>query len=178
MKSRPPRVRLLFIGESPPASGRNFHAADSSLYRVMEATFLRAWPALGRRGDFRATFRDLGCGLVDLSETPVDRLTPTERRAACRAGEARLANELIALAPRAIVTVVRSIEPNMRRVIAHAGWDGEWLALPYPGRWAGPRTEFVSTLEAALKRWRRSGLVRVPGARGVDSRRITVAGRQ
>jgi hypothetical protein len=148
------------VGESPPASGRHFYAANSALYRAVQDTFLSVCPPLRDRGDFRATFRDLGCGLTDLSAEPVDRLSPAERRAACRASEPRLASDLVALAPLAIVTVVRSIEPNVRRAISRADWEGEWLAIPYPGRWIRPRAEFVATLALALGRWTRSGVLR------------------
>jgi hypothetical protein len=53
---------------------------------------------------------------------------------------------------------VRSIEPNVRRAVARAGWEGEWLALPYPGRWARPRAEFTDGLAAAVRRWIARGL--------------------
>ena len=36
---RPEAVRLLFIGESPPASGRFFYHGDSGLYRAIREVF-------------------------------------------------------------------------------------------------------------------------------------------
>jgi uracil-DNA glycosylase len=35
----PEKVRLLFVGESPPASGRFFYNRDSGLYRAMLGAF-------------------------------------------------------------------------------------------------------------------------------------------
>lgn len=43
---RPARVRILFVGESPPASGPFFYQADSGLYRAVRQTFLSAFPEL------------------------------------------------------------------------------------------------------------------------------------
>jgi hypothetical protein len=45
---RPDRVRILFVGESPPASGRFFYQADSGLYRAATAAGPLPPPNLGR----------------------------------------------------------------------------------------------------------------------------------
>jgi hypothetical protein len=66
---RPEKVRILFVGESPPASGRFFYQADSGLYRATRQAFLKAFPDLRER-NFLESFRDLGCYLVDLCEPP------------------------------------------------------------------------------------------------------------
>ncbi len=105
---RPAKVRVLFIGESPPASGR--------------------------------------CYLVDLCPEPVDQLNRSERRAACHASEGALALTIARLQPASIVTVVRSIEANVERVILTARWRGTFIRLPYPGRWSSHRTQFVGEL--------------------------------
>jgi hypothetical protein len=65
---------MLFVGESPPASGRLFYHADSGLYRAIRQTFLSALPDL-KDADFLESFRQLDCYLVDLCGSPVDRLT-------------------------------------------------------------------------------------------------------
>jgi len=41
----PTRVRLLFVGEAPPASGLFFYRADSGLYRAIRSAFVSAFPA-------------------------------------------------------------------------------------------------------------------------------------
>ena len=65
---RPERVQILFVGESPPASGRFFYQADSGLYRAVKETFLTAIAPLAKN-DFLDSFRSLGCYLVDLAES-------------------------------------------------------------------------------------------------------------
>jgi len=160
---RPGRVRILFVGESPPASGRFFYQADSGLYRAVRETFLRAFPPL-RNTEFLDSFCTLGCYLVDLCGEPVDNTTADARRHACRNGETHLAQEIRTLRPQTIVTVVRSIRANVKRAQERAGWSGPHLELPYPGRWYRHRTKFhrllVPFLRQNLAEIRVSGLRR------------------
>jgi len=116
---RPARVRMLFVGESPPASGRFFYQADSGLYRAIRQTFLSAFPDL-KHADFLQSFRKLDCYLVDLCASPVDRLTRNQRRLACAQGEMRLGAIIRRLNPEVIVTVVRSIRANVQRTQTRA----------------------------------------------------------
>ena len=44
---RPERVRVLFVGEAPPASGAFFYRRDSGLYRALSTTFEEAFPGSG-----------------------------------------------------------------------------------------------------------------------------------
>lgn len=147
---RPVRVRILFVGEAPPASGRFFYQADSGLYRAVRGTFIRALPALERR-DFLKSFRSLGCYLVDLCGKPVDRLVPKDRRNACIDGEARLSAMIRRLRPMAVVTLVRSIAPNVRRALRRAKWEGRYIEVPYPGRWLRHRIEFEKQIVGFLQ---------------------------
>src|ERR1700722_17929413 len=84
-KYRPRCVKILFVGESPQASGRFFYHADSGLYRVVREAFVKAFPAM-KLGEepFLESFRALGCYLVDLCGAPVDRFPRSERREICR----------------------------------------------------------------------------------------------
>jgi hypothetical protein len=148
---RPNRVRILFVGESPPASGRFFYRADSGLYRAVRETLVEAFPTVSE-GDFLVVFRALGCYLVDLCGEPVDRLTRRPRGRACRAGEAVLARTIRALRPKVIVTVVRSIRGNVARAQKQAGWAGRHVELPYPGRWHHHRMKFQRVLVPLLHR--------------------------
>ena len=146
----PARVRMLFVGEAPPASGRFFYQADSGLYRAIRAAFARAVP-LTDKGDFLKRFQMFGCYLVDLCSKPVDRLNRIQRRKACIQGEVRLAGILRELSPRIVITVVRSIGPNVKRAELCAGWRGEHVELPYPGRWYRNRKIFLEELTPVLQ---------------------------
>lgn len=147
----PDRVQILFVGESPPASGRFFYQADSGLYRAVRDTFLTAFPRL-QKTEFLDSFRSLGCYLVDLCGEPVDKMTPGVRRRTCRACESRLSRTIRALRPKIIVTIVRSISANVRRAQQQARWSGLHLELPYPGRWHRHRMQFRRRLVPLLRR--------------------------
>jgi hypothetical protein len=150
-KYRPRVVRLLFIGESPPASGRFFYRGDSGLFRAMREAFRVADASTGDE-DFLDAFQSMGCYLVDACGEPVDGLDPGARKAACMQGEAGLARKIRRLKPKAIVTLVKSIRENVRRAAAEAGWSGPIVELPYPGRWASHRKVFVEGLRPHLRK--------------------------
>ena len=147
---RPARVRLLFIGEAPPASGRFFYRRDSGLYRAMRDAFHAIDPAVNEQ-TFLSLFQSAGCYLIDLCPDPVDRLDPQSRRATCRNSEPALALSIARLDPLMILTVVRSIEDNVARAVSHAGWHGPFVHLPYPGRWSRHRNVFVATLAKSIR---------------------------
>ena len=148
---RPDLVQILFVGESPPASGRFFYQADSGLYRAVRDTFLSALPRL-QKTEFLDSFRSLGCYLVDLCGEPVNKMTPRDRRRTCRSGESRLARTIRAFRPKIIVTIVRSIRANVRRAQEQADWSGLRLDLPYPGRWYRHRMKFRRQLLPLLRK--------------------------
>jgi hypothetical protein len=147
---RPSRVRLLFIGEAPPASGRFFYRRDSGLYRAIRDGLQRAHPDVDE-ANFLDAFRSAGCYLIDLCPRPVDRLDAKPRRAACRASEARLAGSIRRLQPEGIAIVVRSIRGNVERAADSAGWQGPVFDLPYPGRWVRHRRVFVEELAGVFR---------------------------
>ena len=146
----PPGVRILFVGESPPASGRFFYQADSGLYRAIREAFVELFPDL-KQSNFLESFRDLGCYLLDLCPMPVDRLGRKERQKAWSRGEASLSRVLRRLQPRIVVIVVRSITENVKRSMQRADWRGFQLELAYPGRWHRHRAAFVRELVPLLR---------------------------
>ena len=148
---RPRRVRVLLVGEAPPASGRFFYRADSGLYRAIRRPFVALFPSRPGRS-FLESFRDHGCFLVDLCGRPVDRLPPALRRKARREGEAGLARALRALRPSAVVVVVKSVGASVRRSARRADWSGTLVELPYPGRWKRNRENFDRGFRAVLRR--------------------------
>ncbi len=148
---RPVSVRVLFVGEGPPASGRFFYQADSGLYRAIRDAFANVFPVVGDQ-EFLELFRSLGCYLVDLCGRPVDHLPGDQRLKACLDSEVRLAGILKRLRPEIVMTVVRSISANVRRTQQRANWSGIHIELPYPGRWNHHRTAFLKELSLVLHR--------------------------
>jgi hypothetical protein len=150
---RPPRIQLLFIGESPPASGRFFYSGNSGLYRAMRAAFQNADAEIDDE-NFLAIFCARGCYLTDLSHEPVDHLEPPLRRTICGDGEKFLAREITRLQPEIIAPVLRSIAGNVENAVARANWQGEILQFPYPGRWSRYREAFINALVPVIRRLR------------------------
>jgi len=147
---RPARIRLLFIGESPPASGRFFYRQDSGLYRAIRDTFRMVDPSI-TNDTFLEIFQNSGCYLIDACAVPVDHLDARSRHAACLAREPALTRTIRQLEPAAIVTLLKSIRDNVRRAAAQSGWRGPILELPYPGRWASHRKIFLERLVPQLE---------------------------
>lgn len=142
-------MRLLFIGESAPASGRFFYQADSGLYRAMRDAFRMVDHTIDDE-NFFAIFQASGCYLIDLCRRPVDDLDPKPRRAACIVGEGSLSKMIQELQPAMIATLLRSIEGNVARALLRTNWRGPIVHLPYPGRWARNRKVFVNALTPIL----------------------------
>ena len=147
---QPRRLRLLFVGESPPASGRFFYQGDSGLYRAMRDTFKIVDPSI-RDEDFLITFQTLGCYLIDLCPDPVDRLDPKSRRAACCAEVESLSRTIVQLQPDRIATLLRSLEDDVLRAVSLANWNGPVIHLPYPGRWVRHRDSFADLLLPTIR---------------------------
>jgi len=146
----PERIRMLFIGESPPASGRFFYRQDSGLYRAIRDAFRMVDPSI-TDDTFLEIFQNSGCYLIDACTDPVDQLDARSRRTACLAGELALTRNIRQLEPAAIVTLLNSIRDNVRRAAAQALWRGPILEVPYPGRWASHRKTFLERLVPQLK---------------------------
>jgi hypothetical protein len=148
---RPRNVRVLFVGESPPASGRFFYRRDSGLYRAMRKLFEKADPSVSDE-NFLQKFQACGCYLVDLCGEPVDKLEPKARRAAHAAGERFLRQKIGRLQPEAIVSLARSIRPIICSAAAAANWPGPIVDVPYPGRWVHHIRVFTARLLPLAKR--------------------------
>ena len=143
-------MRLLFVGESPPASGRFFYNRDSGLYRALRDAFRHVDESINDK-NFLAEFQAAGCYLIDACGQPVDRMEPVARRTACFAGEALLSRCIRSLQPESIVTLVSSIRENVERAALRASWTGPMITVPYPGRWIQHRKVFMELLVPHLK---------------------------
>jgi hypothetical protein len=149
-KFRPKRIRILFIGEAPPASGRFFYSANSGLYRAMRDAFRAADPRIDDE-NFLESFQASGCYLTDLYPKPIDQLDSKSRRRARVAGEEILSKKLVRLRPEKIAPVLRAIANHVANAALQANWRGEIIELPYPGRWHRHRAEFVKALKPVLQ---------------------------
>jgi hypothetical protein len=141
---------MLFVGESPPASGRFFYHRDSGLYRALRDAFHVVDESISDE-NFLAVFQRTGCYLVDACAQPVDRMEPKARQRACSDGEALLSRRIRSLQPETIVTLLRSISANVERAAVRASWKGTIVTVPYPGRWIQHRRAFLELLAPRLQ---------------------------
>lgn len=136
---RPHDIGVLFIGESPPAGGTFFYAANSNLYYATEEAFRRGVPEL-LSGDFLDDFCALGCFLDDVCLRPVNHLRGTaeleQRRDVERSrGEKPLADRVRNANPQAVAVVMKGIVDNVRSALADAGVESVPMrAFAFPGR--------------------------------------------
>jgi hypothetical protein len=154
---RPANVRLLFVGESAPASGQFFYRGQTAITRYTRQAFERAF---ARRfvddDEFLAFFQSSGCWLDDVSHVPIDHLPPRDRRAVIRGTLQDFSARLRSCSPTEIVVVLRRILPVVRRAADRTGVNAAVHSLPFPGfHWQG---DFENGLVSILRRGRRRGL--------------------
>jgi hypothetical protein len=128
---RPQCIATLFVGESPPASGKFFYYGNTALARNMEAAMLAA--GLGGNGNFLDRFKEQGWYLDDLVLQPVDRLQRSERRRKWREAQDSLADRIKVYKPRAIVSLLLAIKDTVEAATKTAGNDAQLFAVPFPG---------------------------------------------
>lgn len=152
---RPDDVRVLFVGESPPAGGTFFYRANSKLFDATREAFEAALPRLRREEDFLSAFQRLGCYLDDLCLEPVNDLDirDPKRLAERDRGVGPLARRMQALDPLLVCVVMKAIADDVGRASSRSGLDIEQIALPFPGR---HRAQYVDGLTRLAKGWRRS----------------------
>jgi hypothetical protein len=165
---KPGTVKVLFVGESPPAGGAFFYAADSELYRSTRDVFTNVFAECRTEEPFLTAFAAMGCYLVDFSLQPVNRLTDSAdggrqtRGHILRDAEPGFANTLRELQPDSIVVVVKSIVANVDRAIARAGIDPDVYVLTYPSRWHHHREAYRRELAQVLRKLKRGAAFATP----------------
>lgn len=134
-KHRPDPIRILLVGESPPAGGTFFYAADSRLYLATLDAFSRFIPGL-REKDFLQEFRRMGFYLVDLCDEPMNHLRDVERLEKRMQGRRRLTNWLKSVPedqPQAVAAVLKDIASYLRdALIRLAGRLSYSMSFPSP----------------------------------------------
>ena len=141
---RPDRITTLFVGESGPASGKFFYSGNSSLYRAMMRAF-------GSRDTFFADFKGKGFYLDDLVLTPINKLERRERSRLRQEAIPKLAKRLMEYQPKAVVVVMRAIQPMVREAMRVAGMPYEPFCVPHPAfgnstRFHHAMTEIIDSL--------------------------------
>jgi hypothetical protein len=156
---KPSDVRVLLIGESPPANGTFFYLGNSNLWQYTYQAFRNVYGSdLDRGSSFCEFFMSTGCYLEDLCLDAVNRMNKAERKRACEASAALLAKRISLLSPRAVVCVKRSIARQVESAMAKAALHAVSLhELPFPS--CGHQQEYVEGLTGLIVRLRASGVM-------------------
>jgi hypothetical protein len=154
---KPADIRVLFVGESPPAGGTFFYRADSNLARCTQEAFSEAF---GREFDdgeaFLRFFASLGCYLDDLCLVPVNRMDKADRKRQRVESIGSLAARIRAASPEAVVSVMRAIVPQVKQAMDLAGLDTTlFFSLPFPAY--QHKQDYVHELVSVLRRLQRAG---------------------
>lgn len=159
---KPDQVRVLFVGESPPAGQTFFYNRNSNLYRYTRDAFasLSKQP-YGAENNFLENFQRLGCYLDDLCLTPVNGLANPQRRSHRKAGQQALADRIKTYDPLAFVVVMKGIDQNIQKAISLAGYGRptHYYVLDFPAM--GHQDKYVRGLIEALKAIAQAGIIAV-----------------
>jgi hypothetical protein len=156
---KPDGVRILFVGESPPAGQTFFYKGNSNLCRYTQEAFSAAFGTeYEDAGSFLIHFWRAGCYLDDLCLAPVNHLTKAERRAERKRGVGPLAERMAAMSPRVVVVVMKGIALHVQQAVKRAGLTGVPLrALPFPAM--GHQAKYVAGLAQVLRDLRMVGVL-------------------
>ena len=133
-KFRPAKVKILFVGESPPANGGFFYVSSpmtAYMARVFANTFGERFQSLG---EFLNYFKAKGYFLDDLSHQPVDNMPRQKRRRVLANSVAQFAKRLTEYQPGCIIAVLKSIEGDVCRAVRIANLAVPIHAVPFPGQ--------------------------------------------
>jgi hypothetical protein len=157
---KPDRLRVLLVGESPPDpgdQGRRFFYSPTltrydNLYRGVAAACYGTGSAIDV-SDKAAVLERLRCDglwLIDATDTPIDKLTRAERRAALRASCPGLVERVRASPPELGVIICKA--PLFELVAPILSGAGIVIlhSTPIPFPLGNHRARFISTVAAAL----------------------------
>jgi len=117
---RPANIRLLFIGESPPASGEFFYDDSSSV--MLRAHTMKAFSnvlglSFSSDRQFLNCFKSTGCYLDDITDVPVDKVSAEDRRSKLDIALPRFVERLNDTAPDIIVIMLKRLREPVERAI-------------------------------------------------------------
>jgi hypothetical protein len=144
----PMRVCVLFVAESPPASGKFFYV-NSGMTTFTSRAFEKARGiSFCSADDFLEYFKDSGCYLVDLTETPVNKLKGTIREENLVLGVNSLAERIKLMRPEVVVCVLKKIEKHVEKAVIQSGVSLTTYITPFPGN--GHQNKYISALAEIL----------------------------
>jgi DNA-binding transcriptional regulator YiaG len=127
---RPNRIKVLFVGEAPPAGGTFFYAGNSQLHRYLSEALQMH---LKYPQNFLQSFKDNGYFLDDLVLEPLDKIPIGKRTPIFRRNVPLLAKRIAEYAPAVVVTVLKRIRPYVEDAISKTNPNIKHYCVSFPG---------------------------------------------
>lgn len=127
---RPPKIKILLVGESEPAGGDFFYLEKGVFYRNIKNSI---WPIIKQSDDFLSDFVGCGIYLDDLVLEPIDQLSQAERKAKSVASIDSLARRIIEYKPEIVVSLMKAISHYVETAVALAECQAAVYMVPFPG---------------------------------------------
>jgi hypothetical protein len=141
---RPSDIRLLLVGESPPASKKFFYVKSAMTKHTAQA-FKKAYGASFRDDEeFLHYFKICGCYLDDLCHDPVDDLPKAQREECLKTSIDGLAQRICEMNPSVLAIVLKKIERYVQEAVCKSGRQPKVFVLPFPGN--GHQTKYINQL--------------------------------
>jgi hypothetical protein len=141
---RPTDIRLLLVGESPPASKKFFYVKSAMTKHTAQA-FEKAHGARFRDDEeFLHYFKICGCYLDDLCHDPVDDLPKAQREKRLKASVDGLAQRIREMNPSVLAVVLKKIERYVQQAVYMSGRQPKVFVLPFAGN--GHQSKYVDQL--------------------------------
>lgn len=148
---KPETVRVLLVGESPPAEGTFFY--DRSLMTTYTKNAFEAAldQSFESNDQFFEYMKKSGFYLEDLSRLPVDKLAPREREAKLIEESEGFADRVALMKPEAVVIVLKKIEKIVRGALNKAGSTAQVYVIPFPGN--GHQSKYQAQLIPIVRKY-------------------------
>jgi hypothetical protein len=132
---RPTNIKVLFVGESPPANENAFFYFGGRMAKHMERAFSTCWKRqFASSADFLNFFKQQGCYLDDLSHEPVNTLLWHAKREAVNASIETFSKRLLEFNPEHVIALLKSIETPVLKAVRSANLTIPVNVVSCPGQ--------------------------------------------
>jgi len=154
LKYKPCNVTMLFIGESPPASGDYFYfGGKNSLLKYIRQAFVSVYgDKCGDEDEFLEFFKKGGNYLIDLSEESINGKQNKERRQLRKANIEPLADRVKKINPKSVIIFMKAIEKEVRAALPSSIPKENIYVTKFPGY--GNQIISVRQISCALRELR------------------------
>ena len=129
------RIKVLFVGESPPKSGRFFYDRNTALYYATFCAFSRVFGV--SEPEFLEFFQKSGCYLYDVLKVPGQKITDVDKSTLNQAKE-DLKDFIRNTRPDVVIVIHRGVYRRIEEILSQLRKEGiikSFHSLPFPTRY-------------------------------------------